>query len=307
MMIKYPKVHRLGKEETDGILLGECCIQEKIDGANASIWLENGEIHCASRNNELTEGFNGFVDYAKTHDGIQDILKDNPDFRLYGEWLVRHSVVYNETAYKKFYLFDILIDGGMDGERVTGEFLPSEDVINLADEYGIERPHVFETITNPSDEYLHSLAGHSQIGEKGEGVVIKNLGFRNRFGEMVYAKVVTQEFKEDNAIIFGGNNKFSDTYWEMYVINKYMTLPRVQKVMQKIQPTIDERLDMQHIPRITNSSFHDMMTEEIWEIVKKVPAIDFKKLKILANRKAKQIYVDILNNTISVADEVCEK
>lgn len=124
---------------------------------------------------------------------------------------------------------------------------------------------------------------------------------------MVYAKVVTQEFKEDNAIIFGGNNKFSDTYWEMYVVNKYMTLPRVQKIMQKIQPTVDERLDMKHIPRITNSAFHDMMTEEIWEIVKKVPSLDFKALRNLSVRKAKQIYVDILNNSISVADEVCEK
>jgi len=31
MFKKYPKIHRLGKEETEGILEGTCYIQEKID------------------------------------------------------------------------------------------------------------------------------------------------------------------------------------------------------------------------------------------------------------------------------------
>lgn len=39
MFIKYPKIHRLGKEETEGILNALCYIQEKIDGANTSIWI----------------------------------------------------------------------------------------------------------------------------------------------------------------------------------------------------------------------------------------------------------------------------
>lgn len=29
---RYPKIHRLGKEENDGILFGECHVEEKIDG-----------------------------------------------------------------------------------------------------------------------------------------------------------------------------------------------------------------------------------------------------------------------------------
>ena len=44
---KYPKIHRLGKEETEGILDGVCYIEEKLDGANASIWIDKrGEITC---------------------------------------------------------------------------------------------------------------------------------------------------------------------------------------------------------------------------------------------------------------------
>jgi len=59
--LKYPKIHRLGKSETEGILDGQCYIQEKIDGANTSIWMdEDGTIHCGSRNNDLT--YNKVVD-----------------------------------------------------------------------------------------------------------------------------------------------------------------------------------------------------------------------------------------------------
>ena len=40
----YPKIHRLGKEETDGILDHEFVVQEKIDGANISIFELDGKV-----------------------------------------------------------------------------------------------------------------------------------------------------------------------------------------------------------------------------------------------------------------------
>ena len=90
---KYEKIHRFGKEEVEGILeAGECFVQEKVDGANTSIWVDNGELNFGSRTQRITEGFNGFVDYIKAHDGIKRLLLDHPHFHLYGEWLVRHTV-----------------------------------------------------------------------------------------------------------------------------------------------------------------------------------------------------------------------
>lgn len=298
---KYPKIHRLGKEETEGILEGHCVVQEKIDGANVSVWIDKrGELTCGSRNRELTEGFNGFVDYIKAHEGVTKLLHDFPAYRLYGEWLVRHTISYDETKMQQFYLFDMTVV--KDGEE-TEEFIPQEKVREFAESYGINYPHVFGEFTNPSEEALKEFVGQSQIGPKGEGIVIKNLEHTDKFGNHCYAKIVTEEFKEDNGITFGGNNKHSDTYWEMYIVNKYMTLSRIQKVMNKIQPTVDEKLDLQHIPRITSSAYHDMLTEEIWDISKKVGTVDFKALKRVANKKAVQIYKDIINNTISIADE----
>lgn len=293
---RYQKIHRFGAEENEGILdSGMCYVQEKVDGANTQIWMKDGKLCIGSRNQDLGDGsFNGFKQYVEEHFGIRAFFEANPNHRLYGEWLVRHTIAYKETSYKKFYLFDIEVDDRM---------LTTPEVYVLADLYKIETPKMFLAKECPTVEEIKSFVGQSELGEKGEGVVIKNPTFVNKFGSLEYAKIVTEQFKEDNAVVFGGNNKHSDSYWEMYVINKYMTLGRIQKIMNKIQPTIDERLDMKHIPRITNTAFHDMMTEEIWEIVSKVPALDFKKLQRLSMKKSKQIYVDILNDNISVADQ----
>lgn len=301
MFKRYPKIHRLGKEETDGILEGVCHLEEKIDGANASIWLDqDGNIACGSRNRELEEGFNGFVEHAKTSAQIGLLLHDNPTYRLYGEFLVRHTIGYNESAYKKFYLFDITVV--KEGEEEE-EFLPKEEVIRLADTYGIPRPEYHGSFENPTEEQLMKFVGKSVLGEKGEGIVIKNHEFRDKFGSHNYAKIVTESFKEDNGVTFGGNNKFSDTYWEMYVVNKYMTVARVEKVMHKVESATGERPDLKHIPRIANTCYHDMLTEEIYEIAKKVVALNFKSLQRISMKKAVAIYKEILSGDISVAHQ----
>lgn len=298
---KYEKIHRLGKEETDGILDAPVHVQEKIDGANLQVWLEDGVIHVGSRNNDVTlreDGFNGAVQYIQNHLGIKQFFELNPSHRLYGEWLVRHTILYSATAYNKFYLFDVYVpDFG---------FESTPDVLQVASVFGIETPHYYGLYDIKSDEQLEaikSLVGKSMLGEKGEGVVIKRNDFRNKFGDTVYAKLVGQEFMEDNAVAFGGNNKFSDVYREMWAVNKFMTLGRIQKICSKITSETGERMDMKHIPKVMGMAHYDLFQEEMWTIAENctVP-FDFKRFQILAYKKAKQVYIDILNDSISVAD-----
>lgn len=292
VFISYPKIHRLGKEENEGILHGTVYIQEKIDGANASVWLEDGEIVCGSRTRKLEEGFRGLVDYVKSHTGLKDLFAQHPDYRLYGEWLVRHTISYNETVYQNFYLFDILDND---------QWLSPLEVEAMAKKFNLNHAYIFSVIENPKEDDVKEFVGISKLGDKGEGVVLKNPGFINRFGNRCYAKIVTQSFKEDNATVFGGNNKHSETYWEQYVVNKYLEIARVKKVMQKMEAKLDEKLDLKHTPIIANASYHDMLTEEIWDIQKKVLQINFSDLKRLSLKKSIRLYHDILNGHESVA------
>lgn len=278
---KYGKILRLGKEETIGILEGVCHIQEKLDGANASIWLDDdGQIQCGSRNRHLiNDNFNGFVDYARSYAGIKTLLVKFPGVILYGEWLVRHSVKYPEGAYKKFYLFDIYFEGAL---------INAELMYACANDCGIQTVPYVGTFNNPTVEELKALVGKSALGESGEGIVIKNMNFLNKFGDLCYAKMVCENFQESSKAAIVDNDK------ESYIVSKYMTVGRVVKIMNKLQPEINERLDMQHIPRICNSAYHDMITEEIWEITKKVDVINFKVLAKLSFLKAKELYINEL-------------
>jgi hypothetical protein len=295
MFRTYEKIHRLGKEETDGILEGVCYIQEKVDGANTQIWYANDTLHMGSRSKEITEGFNGFCDYVRSHVGINGFfLTHGTKYRLYGEWLVRHTIAYNELAYKKFYLFDVY-------DNETEQFLEIKEVYALAEKFGINIVPLRAVIENPTKEMLDEWVGKTDFGDRGEGIVIKNKDFKNKFGDRVNAKIVTESFKEDNGVVFGGNNKHSDTYWEVYVMNKYMTLERVRKITQKAEAKIDGRLDMKHIPMIMGMAYHDLIEEECWTISQDVPEINFKTLRRICDKKSKQIFVELLTGDVSVA------
>lgn len=273
-------------------VIGTCFVTEKIDGANTSIWMDGDKLCTASRSQPVEGGFNGFVDYVHAHEGIKKLLQNHPQVRLYGEFLVRHSISYNETAYKQFYLFDIEIDD---------KFIPLEQVYAFAEQYGIKTAALFAKLENPTEEQIKEYVGKTVLGDKGEGVVIKNFDFVNSFGELTYAKVTTEDFKELNMLTFGGNNKHAESYNEMYVVNKYMTIERVRKIMHKIEPLVEGGLGKKDTPRIASTAYHDLLTEEIYAIAKKVPTLNFKTLKSLITRKAIKMFHDILDNHISVA------
>jgi len=294
----YPKIMALHKEEVEGILDTPVTVQEKIDGANVSIWLrDDGSIAYGSRSRELGEDdFNGFGTYVKEHEQqLKSFFKVNPTVRLYGEWLVKHTITYPDEAYKKMYLYDIFDDE-------TETYWNQETVAGMAAINGFEYPQIFFKDQIVTLEQLVEVVGKSFIADRGEGVVIKNPTYKNKWGNHVYAKKVHEKFKESNAIVFGGNNKTSEVYWEMYVVNKYATLGRLNKIMQKIQPEVEHKLSYQDIPRVTATAYYDLLTEEIWEIASKVVALDFKKLKHLVTRKFTQMFKDKIENTISVAD-----
>lgn len=285
--LKYGKIKRLGNSEVEGILDFPVTVQEKIDGANSSVWKdEDGNIKLGSRNQEI-EDMRGLRRYVENHNGILKLLEDYPNFRLFGEWLVQHTVKYDPSSYENFYLFDIYDHGNED-------WLSPEEVIDFARDYGIEFPMTFEVNKFVYEETLKKWLGTSRLGEKGEGLVIKSNNFINKFGRRTYAKMVTQDFEENNKVVFGGNNKNSETYYEQKIVNEFLTNSRVKKVVQKIESATGSPLDKSSTPRVVQTVYHDLLEEEIWNIQKKVPYINFNKLKRLCSKKAANIFHELL-------------
>ena len=108
----YQHVERLGTTETNGILGGTCYIFPKIDGTNATVWLgDDNTLRAGSRKRELSlEDDNaGFCAFANRGDNYLVFLRVFPNLRLYGEWLVPHSLrTYRDDAWRHFYIFDVM-------------------------------------------------------------------------------------------------------------------------------------------------------------------------------------------------------
>lgn len=150
---RYQHIERFGTDEVEEIEFGLCYIFYKIDGTNGSVWLDNGELKAGSRNRELTiENDNAdFYQYILQNERIKQYLEKHPTHRLYGEWLVPHSIkTYRKDAWRKFYIFDVALCKDDD----TEEYLPYELYEPLLKEFDLDYIPPLAILKNPTEESL---------------------------------------------------------------------------------------------------------------------------------------------------------
>ena len=298
---RYQHIERFGTTEVEQIELGECYIFPKLDGSNASVWLSDvGNVAAGSRNRTLTlENDNaGFFAWVKKQDHIKKYLENYPNHRLYGEWLVPHSLkTYKDEAWRNFYVFDVSIDKREEEVKHEGDskvrYLHYNDYKVGLDKWGVHYIPPISTITNGSYEQfvrqIHSNVFMIKDGEGiGEGVVIKNYDFVNKYGRTTWAKIVTTEFKEKHSREMGPNNLKGKKTVEMEIAEKYTTHALCEKTKAKI--TLDNNgFSSRDIPQLLNRVYYDVVREDCWSFVKehKNPTINFNTLKafVFANVK----------------------
>lgn len=98
-------------------------ITEKIDGANSSIYYDKklDRLRCFSSKNELdfSNQLRGFWTYVESLD--KEPFIKYPNYIFFGEWLVSHTVIYDDSNYNKWYLFSVY-------DTVSGRWL-SQDFV----------------------------------------------------------------------------------------------------------------------------------------------------------------------------------
>jgi hypothetical protein len=300
--IKYQHVERFGNDEVQGIELGTVFVFPKIDGANTSVWMNNGEIQCSSRNQRILPGetFQGFPEYVKNHHGIGRLLESYPHLRLYGEWLVKHSLAtYREDAWRKWYVFDMCVDvrpedmahGGAD--RV--KYMPYETYKPILDEFGIEyipplaivKNGTYERFVRQLESNVFLIADGKGVGE---GVVLKNYDYFSKYGRQTWAKIVRAEFKEIHTKTMGAPKIDGGAMVEEAIVKEFVTVAIVDKVKANIESEMGGWTG-KHIPRLLNTVFHDLVTEETWAFLKKHknPTVNFKTLLHFVIAKVKAV------------------
>jgi hypothetical protein len=112
----------------------------------------------------------------------------------------------------------------------------------------------------------------------------------NQYGDTIWAKVVRQEFKEENAKVFGINTIGLVSPVEMLIPDKYVTTSMIDKVYAKIVNEMGG-WESKFIPRLLETVFYDLVQEETWNILKefKNPTINFNSLKVYTIRRIKAL------------------
>lgn len=292
---KYQHVERYGTTEVDGIEIGTCYVFPKIDGTNSSVWVnEDGSLRAGSRTRELTiEADNaGFFNAISQDAKVLAYLQKHPTHRLFGEWLVPHSLrTYRDDAWRRFYVFDVCIDAD---NEVGLEYIPYDIYKPWLDEFEIDYLAPITIVKNGNyEDFIRCLEQNVFLVKDGagigEGIVIKNYDFYNKFGRQTWAKIVTSEFKEKHHKEMGAP-VFENKVIEQEIVDKYVTPALVEKEYSKITVECDgwsSRL----IPRFLSQVFYSLVTEETWNIVKefKNPKVDFKMLNAITIAKIKTV------------------
>lgn len=291
---KYQHLERFGTEEVDGIELGECLVFPKLDGTNGSVWLDNeGNVKAGSRNRELTldKDNAGFYAYILSSEKIKAYLTKHPTHRLFGEFLVPHTLkTYRDDVWRRFYIFDVCID--RDEEVV--EYIPYDVYQSLLEEFDLDYISPLCKIKNGSyDNFIKSLEVNNFLikdGQgNGEGIVIKNYEFYNKYKRKTWAKIVTSEFKEKHYKTMGAPEIKPKEMIEQQIVDDFVTEAFIDKEYAKIVHE-NEGWSSKLIPMLFGRVFSELVKEETWNILKKYknPKIDFRTLNTLVINKIKQ-------------------
>jgi len=298
---RYMHIERLGHADVEGLLDGEVIVQEKLDGANATVAIEpeTGRLVIASRNSAVSvagdppNGFRGLVEYILGHHGLQMLAAV---YIVRGEWLVPHSVKdYAPDTYKLFYVFDC--------QRYdTLEYVHPDEWMKVAPlEFGCLSVPTVDRLLNPTAAQIAELSvGPSALGApKREGVVAKRYGFVNRFGRTAWGKVVAADFLEKNKLHMGANKHDVP---ELRFVAETVTDAAVLKVIGKTSDLHGKQVDVRAMEEVLGRLWCELAHEELvdwWMKYKAIDAMSLRLLKKLVYQRGRETALAYFNGAIS--------
>ena len=294
---KYQHIEKLGSSEVEGILEGKVYLSYKIDGTNSCIWMkDDGTLGFGSRNRELSldddnaKFMASIKNDTELYSSLFKYLSEYPTHIIYGEWLVPHTLkTYNDNAWRQFYIFDIY-------DTEYQRYIPYPHYNEYLTEFypNLKMIPTIAVLDNPTEEeiksYLDKTGDWLVKAGLGEGIVIKNYDFVNKYGRTTWAKVLCEDFRNTKSKVRSENRENKDENPIEYEIIKLLTLEHILKEKTKIEEKYDGWSD-KYIFELLNRVFNEFWRDN-WEIILKkfkMPTISFKKLKQLSDIKVKEI------------------
>ena len=188
-------------------------------------------------------------------------------------------------------MFDVCVDregGGL-------EYIPYDIYKPLLDEHGLDYIPPITKVKNGSYEtFIKGLEKNVFLIKDGqgagEGIVIKNYSYYNKYRRQTWAKIVTTEFKEKHIKEMGCPDVTPEKMIEEKIVDDFCTAAFIEKEYSKIV-TDNNGWSSKYIPQLLGRVFSELIKEESWNIVKqyKYPKINYKTLNALVIQRVKEV------------------
>ena len=258
---RYKSIERYGKSGNEITARGNIVIWEKLDGANASFQREGDKVLCFSHKSYLDgskdKQLGGFYGWVQENIKAEDLVEG---FVYFGEWLNIHKINYGDNL-KKFFFYDVY-------DSSKEYYLGMDVICSEAERLGLKLAPIFYEGFYVSENHIQSFVGKSMLAPDGigEGVVVKNYEYFDRFGVQKFTKIVTKAFQETNGAKVKEMKAKPDPL--TMFINDTVTEARIEKMLHKLvdEGKIKEDYaieDMGDILKALGSSvYEDVIKEE---------------------------------------------
>lgn len=301
---RYDKIHRFGHSDTVEFFNfdNECVIEEKVDGANFQFAVAGKPskgtplpLRFGSRNQTTDKGDNQWAEYIQamedTLEGKFDLL--NPEYVYYVEVMKPHTIQYDWENTPPILGLDVY-------DVETCQYLPYDEKVEIFEELGIEvvpllwKGTVFElaeklseTASKPDTSKLEDLVPKSQYRDDdglAEGIVVKIYDRVNRYGRPLFAKFVTDMFKEQNRNWHKNQQKKKGKKQEEpepheEVVGVYATPARIRKCIMRLAEESGKDIGLPMMGDLIKMVSEDILEEEIVAISYKHPSFNFKRFR----------------------------
>jgi len=250
----YPKIYAIGHAGVDGIFEDEIIIEEKIDGSQFSFGVdEEGNYYAKSKRVQLPPTLpENDMFYVAVNRVAELSANLKPGYVYRGEFLRKpkhNALAYDRIPTKNIILFDINVEH-------SSRFLSYEEKKEEAERLGLEIvPLMFKGKVTSHEMFKGFLQQTSILGGvKPEGVVVKNYSRFGKDGKPLFAKFVSEEFKEVHRKDWKETHKTSKDILQI-LGEQYNSKARWMKAIQRLR---DEG-KLEHSPR------------DIGELMKEIP------------------------------------
>jgi hypothetical protein len=289
--VQYLKIKALGDKENEGILSSGdfIVITEKIDGGNFRFQIKDGKLLFGSHKTDIEDTnasknkmFKRCIQYVQERidqffemQVIDHAYEDIERYVFFGENCVKHTINYDWTKIPPFLGFDIY-------DTKTGRYLNWDQVQKIYSDLGFETvPEIrsgnwgdelteVDLGVDVEDEKVYDIDSVYYTG-KAEGIVIKN------YGKQLFAKIVSEKFKEVNKENFGGHKHLIKNDNDK-VLFAYCTNARIVKIIFKLRD-LGMDIDRKMMTKLPTAVWNDICDEHCKDILQSDYSLTIKDLR----------------------------